>query len=270
MLDLTQSAGLARSSYYYCQKSAQQPDHHAQAKKLIQSVYHQHKGRYGYRRIGLTLRHAGHGLNHKTVQRLMGQLDLKARSPKRRYQSYRGQVGKIAANELSRDFQSTSPNKKWVTDVTEFNVQGQKIYLSPILDLYNREVISYQIATRPQFALVMKMLTKALKRLKPDEYPMLHSDQGWHYQMRAYQQLLKQRGMQQSMSRKGNCLDNAVIENFFGVLKNEFFYGKQFASVQSFKTELKRYIHYYNHERIKEKLKGLSPIQYRTQSFVLA
>lgn len=269
-MDLTHSAGLSRSSYYYCQKNAQQPDHHTQAKKLIQSVYHQHKGRYGYRRIALALRHAGHGLNHKTVQRLMGQLHLKAISPKKRYKSYRGQVGKIAANELSRDFQSASPNKKWVTDVTEFNVQGQKVYLSPILDLYNREVISYQIATRPQFGLVMKMLTKALKRLDPDECPMLHSDQGWHYQMSAYQQLLKQRGMQQSMSRKGNCLDNAVIENFFGVLKNEFFYGKQFASVQSFKTELKRYIHYYNHERIKEKLKGLSPIQYRTQSFVLA
>ena len=270
VVDLTQSADLARSSYYYCQKITRQPDNHAQAKKLIQSIYHQHKGRYGYRRIGLALRHVGLWLNHKTVQRLMGQLHLKAIGPKKGYKSYRGELGKIATNELSRDFESTCPNLKWVTDVTEFNLQGQKIYLSPVLDLYNREVVAYQIETRPQFGLVMKMLAKALKRLKADEYPMLHSDQGWHYQMSAYQHTLKQHGLQQSMSRKGNCLDNAVMENFFGILKNEFFYGKKFESVASFKAALKGYIHYYNHDRIKEKLKGLSPVQYRSQSLVLA
>ncbi|MEN9864110.1 MAG: hypothetical protein RLZZ601_1874, partial [Pseudomonadota bacterium] len=99
--------------------------------------------------------------------------------------------------------------------------------------------------------------------------PMLHSDQGWQYQMGFYQQALKAQGITQSMSRKGNCLDNAVMENWFGIMKTEFFYQKKFDDVQSFKTELKEYIHYYNHDRIKQKLKGLSPVQYRTQSLVL-
>lgn len=116
----------------------------------------------------------------------------------------------------------------------------------------------------------MKMLYKAIKQLKPEDRPLLHSDQGWHYQMQGYQKTLKDHGIQQSMSRKGNCLDNAVMENFFGILKKEFFHGRQFKSMESFKAELKRYIHYYNHERIKEKLKGLSPVQYRSQSLVLA
>ncbi|OWS69410.1 IS3 family transposase, partial [Polynucleobacter aenigmaticus] len=144
-----------------------------------------------------------------------------------------------------------------------------KVYLSPILDLYNQEIVSYEIADRPQIRSVMEMLKSAFKRLGNSEQPMLHSDQGWQYQMGIYQQALKVQGLSQSMSRKGNCLDNAVMENWFGIMKTEFFYQKKFSDVQSFKTELKDYIHYYNHDRIKEKLKGLSPVQYRTQSLVL-
>lgn len=261
---------MARSSYYYCCKTAQLPDGDAGIKQQIQSLYHQHKGRYGYRRIRLALRHTGVNLNHKTIQRLMGLLQLKALGPKKRYRSYRGEVGKVAANTLGRNFKAQGPHQKWVTDVTEFNLQGEKVYLSPVLDLYNQEVVAYQIEQRPQFGLVMKMLGKAIKRLTTEHRPLMHSDQGWHYQMSAYQQVLKDYGIQQSMSRKGNCLDNAVMENFFGILKKEFFYGKSFKSIATFKAELKQYIHYYNHDRIKEKLKGLSPVQYRSQSLVLA
>ena len=199
----------------------------------------------------------------------MGQLGLKSTVRPKRYRSYKGAVGKTAPNLLERNFVATQPNQKWVTDVNEFNIKGQKVYPSPILDLYNLEIISYEIADRPQIRSVMEMLKSAFKRLGNSEQPMLHSDQGWQYQMGFYQQALKAQGITQSMSRKGNCLDNSVMENWFGIMKTEFFYQKKFETVQAFKKELKDYIHYYNHDRIKEKLKGLSPVQYRTQSLAL-
>ena len=208
-------------------------------------------------------------LNHKTVQKLMTQLGLKSTVRPKRYQSYKGGIGKVAPNLLERNFGASKPNQKWVTDVTEFNVKGEKVYLSPILDLYNQEIISYEIADRPQISSVMQILGGAFKRLKHEDRPVLHSDQGWQYQMGLYQEALRKQGITQSMSRKGNCLDNAVMENWFGIMKTEFFYQKKFDDVQTFKTELKEYIDYYNHDRIKQKLKGLSPVQYRTQSLVL-
>ena len=208
-------------------------------------------------------------LNHKTVQKLMTQLGLKSTVRPKRYQSYKGGIGKVAPNLLERNFGASKPNQKWVTDVTEFNVKGEKVYLSPIFDLYNQEIISYEIADRPQISSVMQILGGAFKRLKHEDRPVLHSDQGWQYQMGLYQEALRKQGITQSMSRKGNCLDNAVMENWFGIMKTEFFYQKKFDDVQTFKTELKEYIDYYNHDRIKQKLKGLSPVQYRTQSLVL-
>ena len=260
---------MPRSVYYYwCKRPIN--GFYQEAKALILKIYHEHQGRYGYRRILLALRHAGVHLNHKTVQKLMGQLGLKSTVRPKKYKSYRGDMGKIATNELSRSFEANQPHQKWVTDVTEFNIKGEKVYLSPILDLYNREIISYEVSERPQLSMVMTMLHKALKKLKPQEKPLLHSDQGWQYQMGRYQKILQEKGLLQSMSRKGNCLDNAVMENFFGILKTEFFYGKKFESKESFKKGLDQYIHYYNHERIKQKLKGLSPMQYRNQSFQLA
>lgn len=197
----------------------------------------------------------------------MSQLGLKSIVRPKRYKSYRGSVGALAPNRLAREFTARAPAEKWVTDVTEFAVNGEKVYLSPMLDLYNSEVIAYQVQTKPTYDLVGKMLSQALKSLKPTQAPMIHSDQGWHYQMPAFRRELQARGLEQSMSRKGNCLDNAVMENFFGILKTEFFYGKQFDSVDRFIQELKSYIRYYNRERIKLKLKGLSPVQYRIQSF---
>ena len=144
----------------------------------------------------------------------------------KRYQSYKGQVGKAAPNLLNRDFSATQPNQKWVTDVTEFLVLGQKIHLSPILDLFNREVISYSISASPSFPATIEMLKKAFQRLPEKVDLILHSDQGWQYQMKLYQRFLKEKGIQQSISRRGSCYDNAVIENFFGILKSEFFDNK--------------------------------------------
>lgn len=196
----------------------------------------------------------------------MQQLKLKSCVRIKKYQSYKGAVGKPASNLLQRQFQADCPNEKWVTDVTEFNVRGHKLYLSPVLDLYNSEIISYRIAPKPEFDMVKHMLLDAVDKLQPHEKPLLHSDQGWQYQMQPFQRLLKQYQLPQSMSRKGNCLDNAVMENFFGILKSECFYTQQFESIATLEQALHEYIHYYNNERIKLKLRGLSPVQYRTQS----
>jgi transposase InsO family protein len=260
---------MAKSVYYYWREASSKADSYQDAKEHITQIFNAHRGRYGYRRVHLELRNQQQYLNHKTVQRLMGQLGLKSLVRPKRYQSYKGSVGKAAPNLLERNFIAKAPNQKWVTDVTEFNIKGEKVYLSPILDLYNQEIISYEIADWPQISSVMQMLKSAFKRLKNEDRPVLHSDQGWQYQMGLYQQALHKQGITQSMSRKGNCLDNAVMENWFGIMKTEFFYRRRFESIESFKTELKEYIHYYNHDRIKQKLKGLSPVNYRTQSLVL-
>lgn len=260
---------MPRSVYYYWRAASSKADPNQDAKERITQIFNTHQGRYGYRRVHLELRNQHQYLNHKTVQRLMGQLGLKSTVRPKRYQSYQGSVGKAAPNLLERNFGADKPNQKWVTDVTEFNIKGERVYLSPILDLYNQEIVSYEIADRPQISSVMQMLGGAFKRLKQEDQPLLHSDQGWQYQMGLYQQALKKHGITQSMSRKGNCLDNAVMENWFGMMKTEFFYQKKFETIESFKTELKEYIHYYNHDRIKQKLKGLSPVNYRTQSLVL-
>ena len=262
-------AGMARSVYYYQISIQAKPDDYREAKERINLIFKAHKGRYGYRRVQTELGHQNLYLNHKTVQKLMTQMGIKSTVRPKRYQSYKGSVGKVAPNVLERNFVAKAPNQKWVTDVTEFNVQGEKVYLSPILDLYNGEIISYAICDRPQISAVMQMLQKAFKRLGPTDKPMIHSDQGWQYQMGFYQQALKEQGITQSMSRKGNCLDNAVMENWFGIMKSEYFYQEKFETVESFKKGLHEYIHYYNHDRIKQKLKGLSPVNYRTQSLVL-
>jgi len=242
-------------------------DKYAQTKSHIAEIYHRHKGRYGYRRITLELRKSGTLINHKTVQRLMGQLGLRSMVRIKKYKSYKGAVGTIAPNVLRRDFNAAMPYSKWVTDMTEFSLFGQKLYLSPILDLYNGEIISYSISERPTFHHVMDMLDKAFDKIPQNTGLILHSDQGWQYQMKKYQHRLKMKGVVQSMSRKGNCLDNAVMENFFGHLKSELLYLQKFDNIKHFVNELHDYIHYYNNHRIKEKLKGLSPVQYRTQSF---
>ena len=200
----------------------------------------------------------------------MKELGLQCTVRMKKYRSYKGTVGKIAPNILNRNFNATKPNEKWATDITEFKLFGEKLYLSPVLDLFNGEVITYTIDSRPVYSLVSRMLDKAFERLSDKDELLIHSDQGWHYQMSKYQQALKGRGITQSMSRKGNCYDNAVIESFFGILKSEFLYTQEFQSIEHFKAELAQYIEYYNHKRIKAKLKGMSPVQYRTHALQAA
>lgn len=259
---------MVRSTFYYQQTRLGISDKYEKVKALIRQVFEQHKGRYGYRRITAVINKMGYLLNHKTVRRLMQYLELKCCIRAKKYHAYRGSVGRAAPNILARHFKASQPNEKWVTDVTEFKIAGRKLFLSPILDLYNGEIISYQLAQRPQFMMVKTMLSKALKCLSKKDRPILHSDQGWQYRMDKYRMILSQHNITQSMSRKGNCLDNAVIENFFGILKSEFFYRERFTSVVQFVRELKKYIHYYNHDRIKMKLGGLSPVEFRVRASV--
>lgn len=258
--------GLARSTFYYQVKSQQKPDKDAELKELVQRVYHEEKGLYGYRRVALSIRRQGTLVNKKVVERLMAGLGLQSVVRRKKYRSYRGAFGKIAMNLLERNFIAQRPNQKWVTDVTEFKVAQQKFYLSPVMDLYNGEIVAYETASRPCYDLVGGMLDKALDRLGDEPKLVIHSDQGWHYQQAQYREKLKQRGVKQSMSRKGNCLDNAAMESFFGTLKSEFFYLRRFESVEELKAGLDEYIRYYNHDRIKQKLNGLSPVEYRAQA----
>jgi transposase InsO family protein len=214
----------------------------------------------------MELHNRGYVINHKTVQKLLKQLGLKCEIRRKKYRSYKGTVGKIAPNILKRNFAASKPNQKWVTDVTEFAVKDTKIYLSPILDLYNGEIISYNISLHPTFHQTLDMLDKAFEKIPDNSNLILHSDQGWQYQMKQYQARLKQKGIVQSMSRKGNCLDNSVMENFFGLLKTEMYYKHTFDSAEHLIADIEEYIDYYNNKRIKSKLKGLSPVQYRIQS----
>ena len=264
---LLNQTNMARSSFYYYQKHNKLPDKYKDIKELIKSIYHKNKGRYGYRRITDELQNKGIIINHKTVLRLMKLLGLKSIIRIKKYKSYKGEQGKIAPNILERNFKAQAPNQKWATDITEFNVSGHKLYLSPIIDLYNQEIISYELTERPVFNQVLTMLKKAFKKIPNNTNLTLHSDQGWQYQMKQYQYLLKEKGILQSMSRKGNCLDNAIIENFFGILKSEMFYTQKFKSIQELKKEIKEYINYYNNERIKSNLNKMSPIQYRAHYY---
>ena len=248
----------------------QRPDKYRIEKEEITAIYHENQGRYGYRRITLEMRNRGYVINHKTVSRLMKDLGLKCQVRIKKYRSYKGEIGKVAPNLIDRNFHADVPNEKWTTDITEFSLFGRKLYLSPILDMFNGEIVSYNISESPRLEQVLDMLDKAFKRIPDNTGLILHSDQGWQYQHKKYQHRLEEKGIRQSMSRKGNCLDNAVMENFFGLLKSELLYLREFESFEEFREELEKYIYYYNYQRIKGKLKGLSPVQYRIQSLLVA
>ena len=262
---------LARSTYYYHLKQLDQTDKNQTIKTEIQAIFTEHKGNYGYRRIHLELRNRGFLVNHKRVQRLMNVLNLQARiRQKRKYSSHKGDIGKKADNLIQRQFEASKPMEKCYTDVTEFAIpaSSQKLYLSPILDGFNSEIIAYNLSKSPNLIQVKAMLEQAFTE-KHYKNTILHSDQGWQYQHDFYHHFLEEKGIQPSMSRKGNSPDNGMMESFFGILKSEMFYGyeKTFKSIEHLEQAIIDYINYYNNKRIKVKLKGLSPVQYRTKSF---
>lgn len=252
----------------------------------IIEIYYSHKKRYGYRRITLELANRGCKVNHKKVKRLMSVMSLYAATPKAKYKSYKGDMNGTVENKLltqvvdkenhrtyyERNFHTTRCNEKWSTDVSEFHIAAGKLYLSPILDMHNGEIVSYNISKHPNFEQTKDMMNKAFQKHPKLEGLILQSDQGWQYQMGAYHKILSEKGIVQSMSRKGNCLDNSPIENFFGKMKNEMFYGNEYTyqSLEELRLAMEEYIEYYNTQRITIKLKGLTPIQFRNQSLVTA
>ena len=263
--------GIPEATYHYQVKQLKKADPDQEWKKIISELFQKHEGKYGYRRIYLELRTQGFIINHKKVQRIMKELGLKCVkfTRKSRYNSYKGKVGRLAKNRLNRRFHTPIRLQKLVTDVTEFKCVGEeKLYLSPILDLYNGEIISFGMSNRPTLNLVIEPLNQALEVVKKEANyrTTIHSDQGWHYQHYHWVQTLKQNKIFQSMSRKATCADNAAMENFFGILKQEMYYGEKLVSYEELKRKIEDYIDYYNNTRIKLKLAGLSPVQYRTQT----
>lgn len=215
---------LPKSTYYFeLQKIGVDESKNKALIGLIKKIFEEHKRRYGVRRIHRELINLGYIVNHKKVQRLMNKLGLKGKRLKEKYHSYVGEVGKIADNLLKRDFKTKRPLEKWATDVTQFSLSWGKCYLSPILDMHTNEIISYRLSKRPNLQQVTDMLDIAFDKESNTKGLIFHSDQGWQYQHMAYRKRLKEHGIKQSKSRKGNCYDNSIMETFFGRLKREMF-----------------------------------------------
>ena len=266
---------MPKATYMYWQKRFDRVNPDKEIEEKILEIRKNNKD-YGYRRIYGALRNLGYIINKKKVQRIIQKLGLQVTSftrKSRKYNSYKGKIGKTAKNRIRRRFNTNIPHQKITTDTTEFkyyevNEKGKivvkKLYLDPFMDMYNGEIISYSISERPSGKNIMDALEEAIKVTAKAPYRRtFHSDQGWAYQMKAYSKRLKEERIYQSMSRKANCLDNSVMENFFGILKQEIYYGTTYNSYRELKLAIEKYIKYYNEERIKEKLGWLSPKQYR-------
>ena len=270
--NLLEAIGLSRSTYYYeIGKTDAIKERNADLSSEITNIFNENKERYGVRRVYQELLNRGFQVNHKRVQRIMNQLSLKGKRPKEKYHSYKGDVGKVADNIINRDFSTEKPLQKWTTDVSQFNLPWGKCYISPILDMNTNEVISYNLSLSPNMAQVKDMLNKAFKRFPSVQGLIMHSDQGWQYQHVFYREELKKHGIIQSMSRKGNCYDNCIMETFFGRLKNEMFYGfeKNYPSFEIFSKAIADYIDYYN-SRIQAKTKWMPPSKFREASMMEA
>ena len=268
---LLKALGISRSTYYYeISKKDKVKERNSELSAEISSIFAENKGRYGVRRVYQTLLSCGHQVNHKRVQRIMHQLGLMGKRPKEKYHSYKGEVGKVAANIINRDFSTERPLQKWTTDVSQFNLPWGKCYISPILDMNTNEIISYNLSLSPNLEQIKDMLAKAFQRFPSVQGLIMHSDQGWQYQHEFYRNELAKHGVIQSMSRKGNCYDNCIMETFFGRLKNEMFYGfeKNYPSFEAFQNAIAEYIDYYNNIRIQAKTKWMPPSKFREASMM--
>ena len=262
---------ITKSDYYYQLSKTDKDIKNDDIMNRIISIFYEHKQRYGYRRITLQLKKEGFNINDKKVRRLMSRMDLKAKKRnKRRYSSYKGVVGKIADNLIQRDFFANKPNEKWYSDITEFNHFGTKIYLSPILDGCAGDIVSYTISKSPNLKQVTDMVNEAFNKYDNLSNLIFHTDQGWQYQHESYQKLLTDKGVKQSMSRKGNSIDDGLMENFFGLLKTEMYYDQEdeYKTIDDLIKAIEDYIYYYNNDRIKSRLKGLTPMEYRNQALI--
>ena len=266
---LCEMAGVSRSGYDKWVKRqerlSQKQVEDERLKKKIEECYQERKGIYGYRRVQVWLKRKYKlSINHKRVQRLMREMGMRAVIRKKRPYYGKKEPYVISDNHLNREFHASKPNEKWVTDITYLIFNGQTLYLSAIKDLYNNEIVAYHISQRNDIQLVIDTLKKAIKKRNVNGL-LLHSDQGFQYTSRQYNQLLKRYNIKGSMSRKGNCLDNACMENFFSHFKAECFHLYSFRTAEEVKEAVHQYIRFYNHERFQKKLNNLSPYEYRTQ-----
>ncbi|WP_338404544.1 IS3 family transposase [Aggregatibacter actinomycetemcomitans] len=257
--------GLARSTFYYSRQAKE--DHHAIRQRIL-DLYQANQGRDGYHMIRFKLQREGIFLSGKTVLSHMRALEIRSCVKVKRRKNA-GKTSHIAPNLLQRNFTATKLKEKWVTDVTELRVGREKLYLSPMMDLANQEIIAFTTGRRPTFCLVSSMLKKTLIQLNETDLPIIHTDQGCLYGLARWRKMLiRDDGSPYaipSMSRRGNCYDNAVIERFFSTLKSACFYSRQFKDIDESERAIHDYIRYYNEERIKPKLNNLSPVQYRAQ-----
>jgi transposase InsO family protein len=273
--DLLSYTGMPKATYMYWQKRFERVNPDKELEDKILEIRKNNKD-YGYRRMLGELRKQGYVINKKKVQRIMQKLGLQVKSftrKSRKYSSYKGKVGTVAPNRIRRRFKTHIPHQKITTDTTEFkyydvDAKGKmtmhKLYLDPFMDMCNGEILSFSIDKHPSAKNVMDALNQAIQITSDCPYRRtFHSDQGWAYQMKAYSHRLKEERIFQSMSRKGNCHDNSVMENFFGILKQEIYYGEVYYSYEELKTTIEHYIKYYNEQRIKEKLGWMSPVEYR-------
>lgn len=267
----------------YWQKRFDEPSPDEEIERLIKEIVDKHKGNYGYRRIDMELRKRGYIVNHKKILRITNKLGITCKSytrKSRKMSTYKGTIGKIAKNLIQRRFHTNIPYQKLTTDTTEFKYYTidsngkmiiKKAYLDPFMDLFNGEILSFRVSEKPNAKSIMDALTETIEIIKDCPYrTTIHSDQGWAYQMKTYIKKLKDNNIYQSMSRKGNCLDNSPMENFFGIMKQEMYYGKIYHSFKELKQAITDYIFYYNNERIKAKLTGMSPVEYRLHTSQLA
>jgi len=259
----------------YWQKRFEREDPDRELETIILEIHEKNKD-YGYRRINGMLRKQGYIVNKKRIQRIMRKHQIQVTSftrKSRKYNSYKGNVGKLAPNRIHRRFRTNIPHQKITTDTTEFKYNEidskgklvvKKVFFDPFLDMFNEEVLSYRISKQPSAESIISALNEAITLTSDCPYRRtFHSDRGWAYQMKAYIQKLKENRIFQSMSRKGNCYDNSVMENFFGIMKQEMYYGRVFYSFEELCDTIHKYIQYYNEERIKKRLNWLSPVQYR-------
>ena len=274
---LLEIANISKQAFYYQAKHIRDKDIKDELFfKKIENIFQKNYCKYGSPRITIALNNelkksSNIKVNHKRVERIMKKFNLKARPIRRKYVSFKGEVGKIAPNLLNYDFATTKPYEKLGTDITVFIGEFGKLYLSPIIDFHTREILAYDLSEHPDYRQIVRMLKNLEKNHKNNYFgAILHSDQGWQYQMEKYRNELNKLNIIQSMSRKGNCLDNSPTENFFGRMKEEMFYGKEkkFKTVEQLKTEIINYIKYYNHERIVVRNRK-SPIDFRIEQLNL-
>lgn len=263
--DLFELLNISKSSYYYQASCLRRQDKYAQLRTEIRALLYAVDGRYGYRRIHASLKSTGIVVSEKVVRRLMRENGLRVRCVKqKKYSSYIGEISPAVPNIVDRNFHADAPNRKWLTDITEFSIPAGKVYLSRMIDCFDGLVVSWSIGTSPSTELVNGMLDQAISLLH-EEHPIVHSDRGSHYRWAGWIERMEAAGLVRSMSKKGCSPDNSACEGFFGRLKNEMFYGHSWKdiSVESFMEAVNKYIRWYNEARIKESLGWMSPMQYR-------